>query len=139
MSDAISMYTNIKTDPALTSISDYIRTEEGKSFHHYNATALTEALDIVFRNNLINFGDTYWHQISRTGMGISPAPPWATIFYALHEQEFLPLWSQNVVYYKRFIDDVFGEVWSKLFDEIVHKTTQKGAATETDFGNAIFE
>ena len=44
-------------------------------------------------------------------MGISPAPPWATIFYALHEQHFLPLWSQHVVYYKLFIDDVLG-IWS---------------------------
>jgi hypothetical protein len=44
MSDAISMYTNIKTDPALTSISKYICVKEGKAFHHYNATALMEAL-----------------------------------------------------------------------------------------------
>ncbi|KAL7477345.1 hypothetical protein ACHAW6_003154 [Cyclotella cf. meneghiniana] len=40
-------------------------------------------------------------------MCISLAPPWATIFYALHEQKFPPEWSQHVIYYKHFIDDVF--------------------------------
>lgn len=41
-------------------------------------------------------------------MGISPAPPWATLFYALHEESFVPRWSkQNLLFYKRFIDDVF--------------------------------
>ncbi len=109
-SDAISMYTNIKTNPALTSISKYIHTEEGKSVHHYNATALMEALEIVFRNSLINFGDTYWHQISRTGMGISPAPSWATIFFALHKRTLLPHWKNNLLFYRRFIDDIFG-IW----------------------------
>jgi hypothetical protein len=113
-SDAVAMYTNIKTDPALTTISEYIHAEEGKAFHHYDANALTEALEIVFRNNLIKFGDTYWRQISGTGMGISPAPPWATIFFALHERSVLSQWNANLLFYRRFIDDIFG-IW--LLDE----------------------
>jgi hypothetical protein len=44
-------------------------------------------------------------------MGISQAPPWATIFYALHENTFLPFWSKHLIFYKRFIDDVFG-IWA---------------------------
>ena len=98
-SDAVSMYSNIKTDPALASISAYLRAKEGKSFHHYNSTALTEALEIVFRNNLIKFGNIYWRQISCMGMGISPAPPWATIFFALHERTIIPQWENNLIYY----------------------------------------
>jgi hypothetical protein len=108
--DAKAMYTNIPTEPAIALISTYLRAHENKTFHHYNAETLITAIQIVFRHNFIQFGDTFWQQTSGTGMGISPAPPWATIFYALHEQDFLPIWSQNVVYYKRFIDDVFG-IW----------------------------
>ena len=74
-SDATSMYTNIQTGRALETISDYLRSNENSRFHHYNATTLIEALQIIFRNNVIQFGDTYWQQISGTGMGISPAPP----------------------------------------------------------------
>jgi hypothetical protein len=33
--DVTAMYTNIKTPPALMEISDYLRREEGVSFHHY--------------------------------------------------------------------------------------------------------
>ena len=43
-------------------------------------------------------------------MDISPAPSWATIFYALHEDKFVPKWTDQVPFYQRFIDDVLG-VW----------------------------
>ena len=109
-SDAVAMYTNIKTEPALKEIAEYIKTEEGTTFRHYDANALTEALHIVFRNNLIKFGDTFWRQTSGTGMGISPAPPWATIFFALHERTILRQWKSNLLFYRRFIDDIFG-IW----------------------------
>ena len=110
-SDAVSMYTNIQTEPALLVISNYLREHDNKTFRHYNATALIEALNIVFRNNIIKFGDTYWRQISGTGMGISPAPPWATIFFGTYESStILPKWSHYVKFYRRFIDDVFG-IW----------------------------
>jgi hypothetical protein len=104
----VLIYTNIKTDPALASISAYIQAEEGKSFHHYDSTTLTEALEIVFRNNLVKFGNTHWCHISGTGMGISPAPPWATIFFALHQRTIIPQWENNLLYYHRFFDDIFG-------------------------------
>mgnify|MGYP006198016031 CR=1 FL=1 len=53
-------------------------------------------------------------------MGISPAPPWATIFYALHEQQFLPDLSEHIFYYKRFIDNVFG-IWLPHYCPIHNK------------------
>eukprot|EP00804_Cyclotella_cryptica_P002022 CCRYP_007438-RA/>CCRYP_007438-RA protein AED:0.25 eAED:0.25 QI:0/-1/0/1/-1/0/1/0/173 len=72
--------------------------------------ALTEALDIVFKNNILRFGDTYWRQTSGTGMGIAPAPPWATIFYAIDENRVLPRWNSQVLFYRRFIDNIIG-IW----------------------------
>jgi hypothetical protein len=72
-SDAKSMYTCIPTEPALDLISSYLRTNENNTFHHYNSNTLIKSLQIVFRNNLIQFGDTYWQQILGTGMLISPA------------------------------------------------------------------
>ena len=109
--DAKSMYTNIRTGPALAHISKLLRQEAGRTFHHYDTQALTEALDLVFNNNILQFGDTYWRQISGTGMGIAPAPPWATIYYAIHENRVLPRWSSNVIFYRRFIDDIIG-IWA---------------------------
>ena len=119
-SDATSMYTNILTEPALQTISAYLRSMEDKLFHHYDADALIDALEIVFRNNYFKLGDTYWKQQSGTGMGISPAPPWATIFYALHEETILAKWSKHLVFYKRFIDDVIG-IWLVHPDPIINE------------------
>ena len=43
-------------------------------------------------------------------MGTPPAPPYATIYYGIHEEKFLLHHSQRVIYYRRFIDDVIG-IW----------------------------
>ncbi|KAL3786063.1 LOW QUALITY PROTEIN: hypothetical protein ACHAWO_007252 [Cyclotella atomus] len=110
-SDATAMYTNIRTEPALEKISEYLR-ENAKAFNHnkFDTEALIAALHLVFENNLFKLGDTFWKQILGTAMGTPPAPPWATIFFALKEMGLLPKWSTFLHFYKRFIDDVLG-VW----------------------------
>jgi hypothetical protein len=101
--DAMSMYTEILTEEAINEISAYIReNRDGKLWD-----TLVDALGIVFRNNIFKFLDTTWHQVSVTEMGISPAP-WATLFYVMHKKVMVPLWDQNISFYKRFIDDVLG-------------------------------
>eukprot|EP00956_Cyclotella_meneghiniana_P014218 scaffold21239_cov59-Cyclotella_meneghiniana.AAC.1 len=107
--DATSMYTFIKTAPALASIKQYIN-EHVKSMSEDRKEALHAAMALVFNNNLFKFGDAFIRQRSGTAMGTPPAPPYATIFYAIHENAFLPRWSNHVLFYKRFIDDVIG-VW----------------------------
>jgi hypothetical protein len=114
-SDATSMYTNIKTDPALVEISNYLRANSQR-FKHCNTEALIEALPLVFKNNFFRFSDTFWEQTSGTGMGTPPAPPWATVFFGLHEEVLIPRWSEQVPFYKRFIDDVIG-AWVPHPDE----------------------
>eukprot|EP00804_Cyclotella_cryptica_P024906 CCRYP_011806-RE/>CCRYP_011806-RE protein AED:0.30 eAED:0.30 QI:0/-1/0/1/-1/0/1/0/232 len=105
------MYTNIKTPPALKEISSLLQKlfNDG-TFRHYNPKSLIEALHLVFENNFFKLGDTYWRQKSGTGMGISPAPPWATIFYGIFEEHILKKWKQYLFLFKRFIDDIFG-IW----------------------------
>lgn len=120
-SDAKSMYTNIRTEPALHHISEYIKSVRHEPrFNHLCPEALIEALHIVFENNMFKFGDTYWHQISGTAMGTPPAPAWATIFYALHENGLIPRWIELLLFYKRFIDDVIG-IWLVDADPVKDK------------------
>jgi hypothetical protein len=38
----------------------------------------------------------HWEQISSTGMGTPPAPPWATVFYGIHELQMVPRWQAHV-------------------------------------------
>ena len=69
-------------------------------------------LNIVMRNNLFSFGDTFWLQKSGTAMGTPPAPDYATLFFAIHEEDFLPKFPQ-LSFYRRFLDDVFS-TWVPL-------------------------
>eukprot|EP00804_Cyclotella_cryptica_P020118 CCRYP_020135-RB/>CCRYP_020135-RB protein AED:0.38 eAED:0.38 QI:0/-1/0/1/-1/0/1/0/129 len=77
------MYTNIRTGPALTHISHLLRQEAGRTFHHYDTQALIEAIELVFTNNILQFGDTYWQQISEQAWALPPpphGPPFITPF-----------------------------------------------------------
>jgi hypothetical protein len=108
--DAVSMYTNIPTERALTLICNHIR-ETAHSLPNVPVEALCAALRIVMRCNIFSFGDTFWRQISGTAMGCPPAPPWANTFDALCEALFVPIYQENLALYRRFIDDVKG-IWT---------------------------
>ena len=103
--DAVAMYPNIPTNIALGIICPWLRDNEHR--FEYHATTLITALEIVMTNNILRLGNVYVKQISGTAMGKPPAPPWATIFEGIHEIDFLPRWTSNLLIYKRFIDDVF--------------------------------
>ena len=105
--DAESMYTNIPTHRTLLFIGQYLQHEQ---FPDIPVEALMEALHLVMTNNIFTFSDTTWKQMTGTAMGTPPAPPWATLYYALLENDFLPRFEGNLLLYRRFIDDVFG-IW----------------------------
>ena len=60
--------------------------------------------------NIFMFGDLTLKQLNGTAMGTPPAPPYATIYYGIHEEKFLPHHARHVIFYRRFIDDVIG-IW----------------------------
>lgn len=105
--DAVSMYTNIPTSKALYHIGRYLRSNH---FPDTPVEALIDALRLVMKNNVFTFGDCTFRQLTGTAMGTPPAPPWATLYYALCENGFLDDYSENLLLYRRFIDDVLG-IW----------------------------
>ena len=60
--------------------------------------------------NIFTFGDLTLKQLNGTAMGTPTEPPYATIYYGIHEEKFLPRHAQRVIFYRRFIDDVIG-IW----------------------------
>ena len=127
--DAKSMYTNIDTEKALIEIAQHIH-QRSNRFQDIPADALIESLALIMRNNVFQFGDTFWHQLTGTAMGTPPAPTYANIFFAIHERRVLPKYSKNLLLHKRYIDDIFGiwipsddtnaddTQWEKFKDEI---------------------
>ena len=51
-------------------------------------------------------------------MGAPPSPPWATLFFAPHEDECCDTFADNIHFYRRFLDDVFG-VWTPNEDPAI--------------------
>jgi hypothetical protein len=111
--DAESMYTNIDTEHAIAVISHWLDGLSSKSQlpEGFPLQPLIQALEIVMRNNVFEFGDTRYLQLMGTAMGTSAACMYATIYFAIHEIETLtPNFGQNLFFIKRYIDDLIG-IW----------------------------
>lgn len=93
--DASSMYTNIPTDKAIALIEDYL-TKNQHQFPHITVTPLIEALIILMKHNVFQFGDTFWLQLEGTAMGAPLAPTYANISFALYEILFIPKYNNNL-------------------------------------------
>ena len=106
--DARSMYTNIPTDECLDIIHSYLAAHVHE-FQHVDHHMLHRALSLVMKGNYFTFGDTYWWQRNGAAMGAPPCPAWATIYFAAHEDNCCDLFDE-VIFYKRYIDDVIG-IW----------------------------
>ena len=109
--DAVSMYTNIDTEHAIQVISAWLDSLSELPLD-FPVNAVKDAMKIVMRNNIFEWGDTYFRQLLGTAMGTSAACMWATAYYGVHESEsLLPTHSTHLVLYVRFIDDIFG-IWN---------------------------
>ena len=104
--DAKAMYSNLRTQKALREIAQYLHQREER-FSSIPANVLSAALSIVMQNNVFQFGDTYWLQLIGTAMGTPPAPAYANLAYAIHENPIMKKYAGNLVCYKRYIDDIF--------------------------------
>ena len=109
--DANSMYTNIDTDHALSVISRWLELHQHELPKNFPLKAVLEAMALVMRHNVFEFGDLYFLQLLGTAMGTSAACMWATLYFGIHEVEtLLPRHHSNLLLLKRYIDDMFG-VW----------------------------
>ena len=102
------MYTNIKTGPALHCIGQFDL--EHKEHLTIPPEVMMDALHLLMTNNVFQFGDTYWPQKAGTAMVVPPAPPWATIFFKIHEETVLAHFGDKLQLYCCFIDDILG-IW----------------------------
>lgn len=104
--DAVAMYSNIDSKACLEVMTAYLRRDDTREkFPHYNPDALIEAISIVLSSNVMKFGDIFVKQITGVAMGINPAPPLATLFFALREDFVFNKWKECILFNRRFIDD----------------------------------
>ena len=109
--DAVSMYTNICPDHSVEILKEWCETyknEINQIKGNFPINLILIVLKTVMENNIFQFGNTWWLQKSGTAMGTPCACMITTIYFGYYERKFLlPKHHKNILYYKRFIDDVF--------------------------------
>jgi len=109
--DAISMYTNIDTKTGISAIRDLLDNNHMTIPTTFPTDLFLQILTAVMENNIFSFANTYWLQLAGTAMGTPAACNYATITFGNHEnKEILPNFKRQLLYYRRYIDDVFG-IW----------------------------
>lgn len=108
--DATSMYTNIDTTHAIQVISEFLKNSPITEIEMINTSAVMDAIRIIMNHNLFTFGNTFWVQLSGTAMGTPPAPMYATLYFAIHEEKVMNQYKHHLPIYQRYIDDGIG-IW----------------------------
>jgi len=105
--DIQSMYTNLPS-------SEGCNIMHWLGLNHYKDDGAGRLLksfsEFVLGNNYLSFQNEVYHQTQGTAMGTPMAPTYANLFMAAFEQESEIPYSDTLLYYRRYIDDVLAIV-----------------------------
>ena len=102
------MFTKIEHEDGSRTLEAYFIEFKDELPDGFPSKMILQLLDIVMSNNVFSFGDTHWLQKEGIAMGTSVAVMFANIYCAYRERTvILPKFRNNIVYYKRYVDDVF--------------------------------
>ncbi|KAI0996837.1 hypothetical protein K3495_g11347 [Podosphaera aphanis] len=103
--DVTAMYTNISPRNAINAICNILEAQNCESNTLYKIKLL---IMIVLKHNFFQCDSTFYKQLSGLAMGTSCAPTIANLYAAYYEEDFIPkLEDKGIIYYGRYIDDIF--------------------------------
>jgi hypothetical protein len=109
--DAVGMYANIDTPHGIEVLTSWLRNYSDELPRSTPSDFLIAALNEIMKNNIIQFGDTFWRQLRGCAMGTSAAVNYAYLYVGLLEvRRLLPRYKDSLLFFRRFIDDGIG-VW----------------------------
>lgn len=113
--DVEALYTNMPTAEVLSSLRDFLRTQNVK-----DASLLVRIAEVILRNNLFRFGRRTYLQLQGTAMGTPAAVSLANLFMSLCYDHRLinRLGDETVLLYRRLIDDIFMIVRQPIPDNL---------------------
>ena len=110
--DAIGMYSNIDTDHGIAVARSFFRKFANRLPEDCPTEFVLDALELIMRNNIFQFGNTNWLQLIGCAMGTSAAVNYAYIYIGLLEMTgLIDDFKAYLLFYRRFIDDGLG-VWN---------------------------
>jgi len=125
--DATSMYTNIDIDIGMLAISNFLEHNKTRIPQDFPTEFFLEVLHLVMQNNVFSFANTFWLQLTGTAMGTPAACAYATLTFGDYENSLiLQKYRHQLLYYKRYIDDIVG-IWlpNSENDSITWETFKK--------------
>ena len=98
--DAVSMYTNIDITHSVEVLQRWFALHAHQLPTGFPVQMVLQVIKLVMTNNVFQFDDTFWLQLTGTAMGTSVACMLATIYYSYHEEtRILPVFAhKNVVH-----------------------------------------
>ena len=79
VADAIGMYTNISTEHGIKIINDWLDEYSNELPPNFPVAAVKDALNLVMNNNIFEFGDSFFEEISGCAMGTPVACIYANL------------------------------------------------------------
>uniref|UniRef100_A0A8C5QVW2 Reverse transcriptase domain-containing protein n=1 Tax=Leptobrachium leishanense TaxID=445787 RepID=A0A8C5QVW2_9ANUR len=104
-SDVKSLYTIIPHMKGIEATEHFLRKND--ILQPEQIIFILEGIRLILENNYFYFKNDFFIQLNGTAMGTRFAPSYANLFMAFWEETFLSRYANNLVCYKRYIDDVF--------------------------------
>ena len=104
--DVTSLYTNIPNDEGIQNIGDVLTTDRNSREKPTNQT-LIKLLEVVLKNNNLQFNGDHYLQIGGTAMGTKVAPSYANLYMRVLEEKLLEAYHLKPTTWYRYIDDIF--------------------------------
>ena len=115
--DAIAMYSSIETEHGIEVVTEWLQRYRADLPKCMPVDFIIAALSEIMKNNIFQFGNTFWRQKDGTAMGTSAAVNYAYLYVGLLEiLRLLEKYEASLAFFKRFIDDGIG-VWIPNSDD----------------------
>jgi hypothetical protein len=111
--NTMSMYTKIGTEECIDRLGDFLKLPAITEFYGICLKATIKAVELVMTIKRMRFRDLIIRQISRTAMGMFPAPSLANLFVAIYKAHHFPYFvgqGKVIIFLKIFINNGFG-IW----------------------------
>ena len=106
------MYSNIDSNHGIEVARKFLNKFKNQLPKNCPTEFLIETLEIVMKENIFQFGDTFWLQLMGCAMGTSAAVNYSYTYIGLLEMSgLLQEFKKYLLFYRRFIDDGIG-VWN---------------------------
>lgn len=105
--DVTALYSNIKHEHGISAVKTYL--DDDPDMPSSQQKFILDGIRFILTHNFFKFNDQMFIQRCGTAMGTKFAPSYANLFMSEVEKTMImeSKWSENIMVYKRSIDDLF--------------------------------